>query len=116
MLSSTDWRFTRTVRCLQITVVILLVSGTALAEWESIGSLKPAGRKANEFTFSNARATVVINVLAPDLIRVRAVHAPSLPSDHSYAVVRSDWPSAKVDFSSDGKYRRIRTQQLEVRV
>jgi alpha-glucosidase len=87
-----------------------------MAEWESIGGLKPAGRKANELTFSNPRATVVIKVLAPDLIRVRAVHAPSLPSDHSYAVVKSDWPSGKVDFSSDRKYQKIRTEQLEVRV
>jgi Domain of unknown function (DUF4968) len=116
MLNFTHGRSTRPVRCLQIAAVILMVSGTALAEWESIGNLKPAGRKANEFSFSNARVTVDIKVLAPDLIRVRAIHAASLPSDHSYDVVKSDWPSGKIDFSSDGKQQKIRTEQLEVRV
>jgi len=87
-----------------------------MAEWESIGGLKPAGRKGNEFTFQGARATVVVQVLAPDLIRVRAVHATSLPADHSYAVVKTDWPSVKVDFSNGGKYQSIRTEELEARV
>ncbi len=116
MPNSTHRPFVRPVRCFQIAVVVLLVSAVALAECEPIGNLKLAGRKANEFTFINARVTVVIRVLAPDLIRVRTVHAASLPPDHSYAVAKPDWPSVKVDFSSDGKYQRIRTEQLEVRV
>jgi alpha-glucosidase len=116
MRNSTDRRFLRTHRCLPLLVVILLLSGVATAEWESIGNLKPAERKSNEFTFRGVRATVVIQVLAPDLIRVRTVHATSLPPDHSYAVVKTDWPPVKVDFSNDGKYQRIRTEQLEARV
>src|ERR1700745_1557329 len=74
------------LRGLQIAAVAVLLSGVAMAEWESIGGLQPGPRKGNEFPFHNAHATVVLQVLAPDLIRVRAVHASSLPPDHSYAV------------------------------
>jgi alpha-glucosidase len=116
MWNSTDRRFLRTHRCLPPVLVILLLSSGAMAEWESIGNLKPAEQKSNEFTFRGTRATAVLQVLAPDLIRVRTVHATSLPPDHSYGVVKTDWPPVKVDFSNDGKYQRIRTEQLEARV
>jgi alpha-glucosidase len=104
------------LRCFQVAVVAVLLSGLAQAEWESIGGLRPAGRKGNQFTFRGPRATVVVQVLAADLIRIRAAHATTLPPDHSYAVVKTDWPSIKVDFSSHGQYQTIRTEQLEARV
>jgi alpha-glucosidase len=104
------------LRGCQVAAVAVLLSGIAMAEWESIGNLQPAGRNANEFIFHHAHATVVLQVLAPDLIRVRCVHASSLPPDHSYAVVKTDWPNVKVDFSNDRKYQSIRTGQLEARI
>jgi hypothetical protein len=61
-------------------------------------------RKGSEFTFRSVVATV-IQVLAADLIRVRAVHATSLSQDHSNAVVKTDWPSVTVGASYDGKYQ-----------
>ena len=96
--------------------LVLLVSCTALAEWQPIGNLKPTGRNGNEFTFRGARAIVVISVLAPDVVRVRAGAGQSLPADHSYAVVKTDWPAAKVDVSTYGKFQSIRTSEMEVRI
>jgi alpha-glucosidase len=104
------------LRCFQISLLAVLLSGAAMAQWEAIGDVKPAERKGNEFTFRSIVATVVIRVLAADLIRVRAVHATSLSPDHSYAVVKTDWPSVTVGTSYDGKYQAIRTVHLEVRV
>jgi alpha-glucosidase len=95
---------------------LLLLSAVAFGEWQSIGNLKPMGRKGNEFTFGNDRATVVVQILAPDIVRVRAVAATILPPDHSYAVVKTDWPAVKVDSSSTATYQSLRTEQLEVRV
>jgi alpha-glucosidase len=95
---------------------LLLLPALSFGEWQSIGNLKPMRREGNEFTFGNGRATVVIKVLAPDIVRVRTVAATILPSDHSYAVVKTDWPAVKLEMSSNVKSQSIRTEQLEVRV
>jgi len=116
MLQATHGRSLRAVLGLPIVTLLLLFPGTAMAEWESIGNVQSAGRNGNAFTFRSPQATIVVHVLASDLIRVRAVRANSLPTDHSYAVVKTDWPSVKVDFSSDDKYQRIRTEHVDVRV
>jgi len=93
-----------------------MLSSAMFAEWHSIGNLKPLGRKGNEFGFASDRATIVITVLAPDMVRVRAVAGRSLPPDHSYAVAKTEWPVVKIESTSNGNYQSIRTEQLEVRV
>ena len=56
----------------EVFFALLILSTGLFAEWQPVGSLRPLGRKGNEFTFGNDRATVVVAVLAPDLVRVRA--------------------------------------------
>ena len=95
---------------------ILLLATVARAEWQAIGSLKAEKPQGNQFTFSSARATVVVTVMASDLVRVRMVSGSTLPLDHSYAVIKTDWPNVKVEFSDEKKTRIIRTSDLEVRI
>jgi len=117
MSHGNNLRLIRTFHFLFLVVCFVLVAvGATFAEWRSIGDLKPKGRNANEFSFSNERATVVITVLAPDIVRIRAVSGATLPPDHSFAVVKTDWPAVKVDASSKGSVESIRTEQMEVRV
>ncbi len=71
--------------------------------------------RGNQETFSNRQTTVVVSVLAADLIRVRMVHETSLPPDHSYAVAKTNWPGVPVEFSGDKAVRIIRTPDVEVR-
>jgi len=94
---------------------LLLLSSTGLADWQTIGNLTPAGSEGNRVTFRNSQATVVVTVLAPDLIRVRMVRGTSLAPDHSYAVAKTDWPDVPIELSGDGETRTIRTPDLEVR-
>ena len=101
---------------LNLLLVVLGLSAAALAEWQPVGNVKPLGRNGNQFTFGNDRTTVVITVLAPSLVRVRAVQGRTLPADHSYAVVKTDWPAVQVQSSSRAAVQSIRTSQLEVRV
>ncbi|MBZ5561265.1 MAG: glycoside hydrolase family 31 protein [Acidobacteriia bacterium] len=103
------------LRIVQVLILLLLSGNAGLAQWQSIGSLGASEPKGNQETFSSRQATVVVTVLAPDLIRVRMVHVTSLPPDHSYAVVKTDWPSAPAEFSGDKETRIIRTPELEVR-
>ncbi len=67
-------------------------------------------------TFRNSQAIVVVSVLAPDLIRLRWVRGTSLVSDHSYAVIKTDWPHVPVEIAGDKETRIIRTAEVEVRV
>lgn len=52
-------------------------------------------------TFSSPKATVVVTVLAPDLVRVRMVPRTTLGPDYSYAVVKTDRPQVPVEYAGD---------------
>ena len=71
--------------------------------------------KGNQVTISSRQATVVVTVLAPDLIRVRMVPGISQAPDHSYAVVKTDWPQVPIEVTGDKGMRIMRTPELEVR-
>lgn len=60
-------------------------------------------------------ATVHVSVLAPDLVRVRALFAgqPAAP-DHSWAIARSDWPAAAWELGENAETVTLRTAELEV--
>ena len=95
---------------------MFLLTTVALAEWQPIGSLKAEKPQGSQFTFSSPRATVVVTVLASDLVRVRMISGTSLPTDHSYAVIKTDWPNVKVEFSDEKNTRIIRTSDLQVHI
>ncbi len=103
------------LRVVQFLCLLLLFASCGLADWQSIGSLGASEPRGNQQTFSSRQASVVVTVLAADLIHVRMVHGTSLPPDHSYAVVKTDWPSVSVEFSGSKETRLIRTPELEVR-
>ncbi|SPE33180.1 Alpha-glucosidase [Acidobacteriia bacterium SbA2] len=95
--------------------VLMLCADLGLADWESIGNLAASEPRGSEIVFRNAKATVVVTVLAPDIVRVRTIRGTRLPEDHSYAVVKTDWPKVAVEFAGDRETRIIRTPELEVR-
>src|SRR5579863_7075788 len=82
--------------CLQ-----LFFAQAGLADWQSIGGLAASEHHGNQITFSSRQATVIVTVLAPDLVRVRMVRATSPGLDHSYAVVKTDWSNVPVEFAGD---------------
>ena len=96
--------------------VVLLAANAALAEWQSVGNLKAEKPQGNQFTFSSPHATVIVTVLASDLVRVRMISGASIQTDHSYAVIKTDWPNVKVDSSDEKNARIIRTSDLQVRI
>jgi len=106
-----SYLFRMLLLCCALSIVVI----PAAAEWQAIGNLAASQPQGNQITFSSKQATVVITVLAPDLIRVRMVPATSLPADHSFAVVKTDWPRVPVEFRGDKDTRIIRTPALEVR-
>ncbi|MGO9272589.1 MAG: glycoside hydrolase family 31 protein [Terriglobia bacterium] len=102
-------------RAFQLLCLLLLISAAGFADWQSIGSLTASKPTGNQVTFSSRQATVVVTILAPDVVRVRMVTGTSLAPDHSYAVVKTDWPKVSIEFAGDKETRIIRTPELEVR-
>jgi alpha-glucosidase len=96
--------------------IALLIPNVALAEWQAIGSVRAEKPQGNQFTFSSPRATVLVTILASDLVRVRMIPGTSIPVDHSYAVIKTNWQNVKVEFSDEKNTRIIRTSDLQVRV
>ena len=103
------------IMALHLFWVILFLANSAVADWQSVGTLAASEPKGNQITFSSRQATVVVTVLAPDLVRVRMIPGTTLGPDYSYAVVKTNWPKVPVEFSGDKETRIIRTPELEVR-
>src|ERR1019366_10575517 len=101
---------------LKTAFVIMLVLASSKAEWHHLGKMTAGAPQGNQITFRNPESTVVVTVLAPDLVRVRMVPGSVLPHDYSWAVAKTDWPQPSLEFSGSGGTRVIRTSELEVRI
>ena len=99
----------------QFVLSILFLAPVASADWQSVGNLTASEPKGNQVVFSDRQSTVIVTVLARDLVRVRMVLGTTLSPDHSYAVVKTDWPQVPIEFGGDKETRIIRTPDLEVR-
>ena len=69
--------------------LFLLVIGTipAHAQWKSVGAMVAQRPHGSQITFANGNANVVMQVLAPDLLRVRMSVGNVSGPDYSWAVI-----------------------------
>lgn len=102
-------------RAFQLFCLFLFLTSAGRADWRSIGNMTALEPKGNQVTFTSPKATVVVMILAPDLIRVRMVPGTALPPDHSFAVVKTDWPNVPWEIAGDKDTRILRTSELELR-
>src|ERR1017187_1131577 len=101
---------------LRTVFIIFLALASAQADWHHLGKMNAAAPQGHQIPFRNPESTVVVTVLAPDLVRVRMVPGSVLPPDYSWAVAKTDWPQPSFEFSGSGETRVIRTSELEVRI
>ena len=87
-----------------------------ISSLEKIGPVSSIQRFDNGVLLSCAdNSHVQITVLAPDLIRVRAVFNKSLPPrDHSWAIANTNWPTPRWDLRDDSTSIVITTDELEI--
>jgi alpha-glucosidase len=83
---------------------------------EGIGPVSTWVRRSNGLLFTCADGSqVLLSVLAPDLVRVRASYKKPLPQrDHSWAIAKTDWanPSWTLNEASDSI--SVSTSELQV--
>lgn len=96
--------------------VLVLITSPVLAQWKSAGAMAAQAPGGNQITFANREANVVIQVLAPDLMRVRMSVGKTAGPDYSWAVIKKDWPAVEVKFSGDRQTKIIKTSALEARI
>jgi alpha-glucosidase len=89
-----------------------------LAKLQSIGPASSFQRTAQGVVIECAdRSQVRIDLLAADLVRVRAAFGQAL-TDHgpSWAIAKTSWPIPKWNLSDSAEFLSLITEELEVRV
>jgi alpha-glucosidase len=83
-----------------------------------IGSVTGYSRSSDGVTLKCAdQSEVRLQVLAPDLIRVRASFAKPLPErDHSWAIEKTTWPTPEWSVKEDSSRLLLSTSELEVAI
>ncbi|HEY5074959.1 MAG TPA: DUF4968 domain-containing protein, partial [Pyrinomonadaceae bacterium] len=103
-------------------ILLCLLSLTLTIQAQNITSLEKIGAVAS-FTKSEKGVTfncrdnsqVQVTVLTPDLVRVRASFAKSIPTrDHSWAVAKENWETPPWALSETAEAVTIATAELEV--
>ena len=106
--------------CLALLALVLSVGVRAAAQditqLEPIGSVAKVERSQNAVTLAcNDGSQVQLTILAPDLIRVRAIFGKQQAAkDHSWAVIKEDWPATRWTLNEAGAAVTIATDEVEV--
>lgn len=94
---------------------LALITTTLNAQWQSIGNLSSFRETSpNEIVIQAQTAALKINVLAPDLIRVRLAPDGAFLPDMSWAVVKTDWPEVSTDINDSPDKLTITTGELSL--
>jgi alpha-glucosidase len=107
-------RIPRLIACLL--AMSFLYAGEVAAQWTSLGNMPAPVRDGSSVTFSDARSTVTISVIAPEIFRVRFAPAPRLGRDHSYAVVSREFGDPGATIATAGNTTTLRTAALRMSI
>ena len=99
-------------RILGSLVLCFIITGSLHAQWRSIGDLEAYALEGNKVTLTSGSSTVQITVLASDLIRIRLTPEGRFQPDQSWAVVKTDWPTARPEVINTSEDIRIATEEV----
>jgi len=103
-----------------VLIAILATCPSALAQdittLEKIGPVVSLNKSEQRVTLNcQDKSQVQLTILAPDLIRVRAAFAKSIPTrDHSWAIAKENWPTPRWHLQETSDLITIATDELEV--
>ena len=103
-----------TLACVVTSVVV--AAGQDITALDSIGPVASFQKTENSVTFNcRDKSQVQLTILAPDLIRVRAAFAKSIPrKDHSWAIAKDDWTTPRWTLTETTEAVTVSTDELEV--
>src|SRR6202171_4882638 len=94
----------------------LAIQAQDITSLEKIGAVVSFTRSDKGVTFNcRDNSQVQVTVLAPDLVRVRASFAKSIPTrDHSWAVAKENWETPRWGLNETAEAITIATAEIEV--
>ncbi|MCS7145789.1 MAG: glycoside hydrolase family 31 protein [Nitrososphaerota archaeon] len=81
-----------------------------------LGNLSSFEKRDNKVVLVCGAAKVELQILAPDLVRVRLAPNGVFEPDYSWAVVKRDWPPADFTLEETDRALRVKTSELVVEV
>ena len=84
--------------------------------WQQIGSVRKVKQEQTSYMFECTNGSAQIEVLASDLVRVRASRKLTASPDFSWSIAKTVWPHAKTETTRMRGYYAIRSDDLEIRV
>ncbi|MDZ7262225.1 MAG: DUF4968 domain-containing protein, partial [candidate division KSB1 bacterium] len=98
------------------TAVTFWLPLTLKANFQFLGNVQSFHQQQNQLILNCGVPQVQITVLAPDLIRIRMTSNGHFPEDHSYAVVKTDWPATEPSVQDSPHEIVITTAELVLRI
>lgn len=107
-----------------IAILALVIAASAplvaqdVTQFQQIGNVTKSDKTEQGITLTCAdKSQVQLTVLAPDLVRVRAVFGKPLPAkDHSWAIAKTDWTTPRWSITEDVQSIKITTDELVVAI
>lgn len=103
------------MKFLKTVVFGLLFVQSALAQWQSVGNVDAYRiEEPNSVIVQAGRSAIHINLLAPDLVRIRFAPNGAFAPDQSVAVIKRDWQGLKPSVTETSAEIRIASAELTV--
>lgn len=102
-------------RCI-IFLVFLFVASTAKAGYRFLGPVQEWHRQGRTVWLKTPDAQVRIDFLSANIVRVRLGLSGKFERDHSYAVVKRDWPPVGFQVADGPDTLTLRTSSMELRI
>jgi len=84
------------------------------AQWQSASNVESFSHNKNQISVQSGKATLHVNILAEDLIRVRLATNGVFPPDMSWAVVKKEWQAPQVNVTDSQKEIIVATNELSL--
>ena len=98
-----------------LVLVLATCASVAFAEWRSLGNYDTHSfLGGNELTIRSGSAILRITILAPDLVRIRLSPGGTFAPDHSWAVVKTNWPNVDAVLQEEADRLILLTPQMRL--
>ncbi len=98
-------------------VLLLLLSPSALAGWQSAGNVDSTALSGNAVARLRAGSAVLtIRVITDDMVRIQFQSSPGDAPGRSWAVVKTGWPAPDAEMHDGPESLRITTPELSLTV
>ncbi len=102
------------MRTILLTLLVLVGTHPAPSQWTILGDVDSLSHNTNTLRIRSRGTTLIAEILAPDLVRIRFTPTGDFPPDMSWAVVKNAWPTTRVHISETTDRVTATTDELSL--